>query len=82
MFKSDEFKRKMYKHLFEWKKKYVSREHREYCDENDLLLFPHFYPPLIDRLMQHHQDFPFKFHKFTNHMASSQIACFNSSCQY
>lgn len=75
------FQRKIYKHLIDWKCKNITTDPGYFKDNPyDAILpeefvgkFPHIYPPIIPMLQKH----KFKFHKFFNHMVSSQAACIN-----
>jgi hypothetical protein len=79
------FQREMFIHLIDWKWVHVTRDpgfHRgkpfdailpdTYKDK-----FPVIYPAIRDALKNHQEKFPFRFHLFFNHMASSQAANFN-----
>jgi hypothetical protein len=81
----NDFQQDMYVHLINWKWAHITREPgydrgRPY----DAILpdayadrYPMLYPPAIDALEQHLAKFPFRIHKFFNHMASSQAANLN-----
>ncbi len=83
--KLSDFQRRMYVHLIEWKRSHVTSEpgmYRGYL--NDTFLpdsyagkLPHLYEPVRQMFMDHQKQFPFKTHKFADHMASSQVACAN-----
>ncbi len=79
------FQRKMYVHLINWKWEHVTAEPgvdrgtiydtvlpKEYSGK-----FPVLYPGIVDTLKEHLQKFPFRIHKYFNHMASSQAANLN-----
>lgn len=72
-------------HLVNWKWAHITREpglHRGH--PNDAILpeavvagFPMLYPEIISAIKSHQRKFPFRFHKYFNHVASSQAANFN-----
>ena len=79
------FQQKMYIHLIDWKWQHITREPGSargskydailpdtYSDE-----FPQIYPAAVPVLKDHLQRFPFRTHKYFNHMASSQAANVN-----
>jgi hypothetical protein len=80
-----DFQQKMYIHLIDWKWKHLTTEPGFYrgapydallpdqVREQPLLL----HPSIVDAFITHQKNFPFKQHKFINHMASSQAACAN-----
>jgi hypothetical protein len=83
--KLNAFQQDMYVHLINWKWTHITREPGynrgipydailpdAYADR-----YPMLYPPIIDVLEQHLEKFPFRIHKFFNHMASSQVANLN-----
>ena len=80
-----EFQRKMYVHLIDWKREHITSEPGTYRSRvYDAVLpesyagkLPHLYEPVRHRFLDHQRQFPFKTHKFADHMASSQIACAN-----
>lgn len=79
------FQRKLYRQLVAWKHINICREPglvngREY----DAVLPPQYrpedhllYPPIRQRFLDHQKKHFFKFHRYMNHMASSQAACAN-----
>jgi hypothetical protein len=79
------FQREIYVHLIDWKRNHITTEPGQYRGRAyDALLpdsltgeVPHLYAPARQRFLDHQRRFPFKTHKFANHMASSQIACAN-----
>lgn len=79
------FQRRMYVHLIDWKREHITREPGTYrARMYDAVLpkayagkLPHLYEPVRHRFLDHQKRFPFKTHKFADHMASSQIACAN-----
>jgi hypothetical protein len=78
-YRLNEFQQEMYRHLIGWK------NNRSLGTDNDTpwltkqtdFRYPHIYPSILDRLMEHQKNHFFKFQRFVSHMASSQIACFN-----
>jgi len=83
--KLTDFQLKMYVHLINWKWDHLTQEpgfnkHVSYdASLPDELKAQYFqlYRPIKERLLDHQQKFPFKFHKFFWYMASSQAACVN-----
>lgn len=81
----NEFQQEMYIHLIDWKWKHLTTEPGFYRGvPYDALLpdrlkeqLPLFYESIVDAFIAHQKHFPFKKHKFINHMASSQAACAN-----
>ncbi len=79
------FQAKMYKHLIDWKRSHITDKPGYYAGrEYDTVLpdefkgqLPHLYKPVRQRFLDHQQSFHFKTHKFSDHMASSQVACAN-----
>jgi hypothetical protein len=79
------FQQEMYVHLINWKWQHITLEPGKDRDlEYDAILpesyadkFPILYPEIKDVLIQHHQKFSFRIHKYFNHMASSQAANIN-----
>ena len=80
-----DFKLEMYVHLINWKWENITREPgidrkvvydavlpKEYSD-----VFPFLYPDIVAAFKRHLEKFPFRVHKFFNHMASSQAANVN-----
>lgn len=80
-----DFQRKMYVHLIDWKRANITSEPGTYRGHvYDALLpesyvgkLPHLHEPVRNLFLEHQKRFPFKTHKFADHMASSQIACAN-----
>jgi len=79
-----EFQRELYTHLIDWKRKHITAESGSYRGvEYDAMLpdsargkLPHLYEPVRTLFRDHQRRFPFKTHKFADHMASSwQAAC-------
>ncbi len=76
------FQQELYVHLIDWKWQHVTREPGLECGvPYDAILpdscagqYPMLYPAVRDALEQHRQVYPFRMHKFFNHMASSQAA--------
>jgi hypothetical protein len=80
------FQREMYVHLIDWKwAQNITREPgydrgipydailpNEIADR-----LPMLYPGIVGNLKKHHQKYPFRIHKYFNHMASSQAANIN-----
>jgi hypothetical protein len=79
------FQQDMYIHLTNWKWEHVTREPGHHGGRPyDVILpaayadrYPMLYPPIVDALEGHLEKFPFRIHKFFNHMASSQAANLN-----
>lgn len=79
------FTEQMYKHLIDWKWEHITKQRGTHAGHfYDAILpdemtgeLPHLYEPVRDRFFDHQKAFPFKLHKFADHMASSQIACAN-----
>ena len=81
----NDFQLKMYVHLINWKWANITKEpgmDRGY--EYDAILpdiyadqFPMLYPEIVSAVKVHHAKFPFRIHKYFNHMASSQAANIN-----
>jgi hypothetical protein len=84
-----DFQLGIYVHLVDWKRRHLADECGTFKYKGseipyDVLLpesmqgeLQPIYRPVLDRLLQHQQRFPFKLHKFVGHMASSQVACIN-----
>jgi hypothetical protein len=79
------FQKELYIHLINWKWEHITKEPgidrgleydailpESYADE-----FPMLYPDIVDSLKDHIEKFPFRIHKYFNHMASSQAANIN-----
>ncbi len=79
------FQQELYVHLINWKWKHITKTPgtlrglyydailpEEYADQ-----FPVLYPGIVDAIKSHLQAFPFRIHKYFNHMASSQAANIN-----
>ena len=79
------FQQEMYVHLINWKWEHITRKPGindgilydaflpdEYADK-----YPVLYPNITNALRQHLQKYPFRIHKYFNHMASSQAANIN-----
>jgi hypothetical protein len=79
------FQQSLYIHLIDWKWAHITREAginrdtpydailpEQYADQ-----YPMLYPDIIPVLKEHLQKFPFRIHKYFNHMASSQAANLN-----
>ena len=81
----DDFKQRMYAHFLQWKSENARGETGLYAGKcNDLFFqqrddfrYRHIYLPIQERLLRHRADYPFKFHRYVSHIASSQVACFN-----
>ena len=75
------FQLRMYKHLIDWKWKHITRKPGVFRNREYDALFPKEYngkyPHIYDPILPIIQNLSFKFHKFFNHMASSQAACIN-----
>ena len=80
-----DFQHEMYIHLIDWKWEHLTREPGYYRGmPYDALLPDHvkeqlllLHPSIVNAFIAHQKNFPFKKHKFINHMASSQAACAN-----
>ncbi len=81
----NEFQERMYIHLIEWKRKHITEvSGTARRSANDAILpdevaeqRPQIYPSIRRNLEEHLQRFPFRIHKYFNHMASSQAANIN-----
>lgn len=81
----NEFQRELQIHLVNWKWAHITREPGQHRGHpNDALLpeavaadFPMLYPGIVEAIKRHQRSFPFRFHKYFNHVASSQAANFN-----
>jgi len=79
------FQQEMYIHLINWKWAHITREPgRHHGIPYDAILpdeyadrYPMHYPGVADALESHLQKYPFRIHKYFNHMASSQAANLN-----
>jgi hypothetical protein len=81
----NDFQREMQVHLVNWKWAHITREpglHHGY--PNDAILpescagqYPMLYPGIVEPLKHHLEKFPFRLHKYFNHVASSQAANLN-----
>ncbi len=79
------FQQEMYIHLINWKWDHVTEEPGCYRGNLYDALLPDnireklltIYAPIRDDFKSHYTKFPFKKHKFINHIASSQAACAN-----
>jgi hypothetical protein len=79
------FQEKLYIHLIDWKRKYITTESGKAhgCTYDAILpdnigkQRPLVYPEIRSALEEHLQRFPFRIHKYFNHMASSQLANIN-----
>lgn len=79
------FQQDMYVHLINWKWQHITREpghHRgipydALLPDADADRYPMLYPAITHALERHLQTYPFRIHKFFNHMASSQAANLN-----
>jgi len=79
----------MYVHLVDWKHARLTKECGYYKYRGSLIPYDSMLPselgeelqplyrPIVDRVREHQQQYPFKLHKFVGHMASSQVACIN-----
>jgi hypothetical protein len=80
------FQLEMYVHLINWKWKNITQkvgynQHKGMKIPYDAILpdeikndFQIIYPPILSVFKEHHKKYPFRIHKFFNHMASSQAA--------
>ncbi len=79
------FQLEMQVHLVNWKWAHITTEPGLHAGHpNDALLpksldgqFPTLYPGIVDALKSHQEKFPFHFHQYFHHMASSQAANLN-----
>lgn len=79
------FQQEMYVHLINWKWQHITREPgTDGRNIYDAFLPSHFadqflvlYPNILPTLKSHLQKYPFRIHKYFNHMASSQAANLN-----
>jgi hypothetical protein len=83
------FQEELYIHLINWKWEYITEDvgYSRHKDEHipyDAILpesviadIPILYPDIRDELLQHNNKYPFRIHKYFNHMASSQAANIN-----
>lgn len=79
------FQQEMYVHLIDWKWSHITHEpgtdggieYDAILPERYADLFPMIYPSVADELRQHLTRFPFRIHKYFNHMVSSQAANIN-----
>jgi hypothetical protein len=83
--KLNDFQLKMYIHLIDWKWKHITNKRGTSGRyEYDAILPDRYadalkvvYPDIIPVIKDHQSKFPFRIHKFFNHMASSQAANIN-----
>lgn len=81
----NDFQQALYIHLIDWKWAHITREPgRDRGGWYDAILpeeyverMPMHYPPVRAALQSHRALFPFRIHKYFNHMASSQAAILN-----
>lgn len=81
----NDFQVQMYVHLIDWKWNNLTKQPAKYRGQPYDAILPksfvakHYplYRPIVDRFLEHRRRFPFKYHKFIGHMASSQAACAN-----
>ncbi len=81
----NEFQTQMYVHLINWKWEHITRDRgRDRGVEYDAILpdsvaseLRVLYPGVIATMLDHHSRFPFRIHRYFNHMASSQAANIN-----
>jgi hypothetical protein len=79
------FQQSLYIHLIDWKWMHITREPGwSRGNPYDAILpddlagqYSMLYPPIVPALKSHLQKFPFRIHKYFNHMASSQAANLN-----
>jgi hypothetical protein len=79
------FQEQLYTHLIDWKRKHITEASgTAHGNTNDAILpdevgaqRPQLYPEIREALEAHLQRFPFRIHKYFNHMASSQAANIN-----
>lgn len=81
----NDFQFEMYVHLINWKWEHITRDRgRDRGFEYDAILPEPYagelrvlYPGVVAATLDHHRRFPFRLHKYFNHMASSQAANIN-----
>ena len=81
----NDFQHEMYIHLIDWKWAHITHEpglnggiyYDAILPEAYPGQFPTLYPPVADALRGHLRKYPFRIHKYFNHMASSQAANLN-----
>ncbi len=81
----NDFQRKLYLHLIDWKWGNITKEPGYYGDipydailpEKHIDSLPIIYPGIKEKVEDHIKNTDLRKHKFFNHMASSQAACFN-----
>lgn len=79
------FQQSLYIHLIDWKWAHITREpgwargnpYDAVLPDDLAGQYPLLYPPIRPALESHLQSFPFRIHKYFNHMASSQAANLN-----
>ncbi len=79
------FQRELYIHLINWKWEHVTREpgidrgsvYDTFIPEECADQLPMLYPGIVPVLEEHLQKYPFRIHKYFNHVASSQAANLN-----
>jgi hypothetical protein len=79
------FQERMYIHLIDWKRQHITdacgtsggESYDAILPEDIVGQRPLIYPSIRTPLQNHQQKFPFRIHKFFNHMASSQAANIN-----
>lgn len=79
------FQETLYLHLINWKWAHITREagvtrghaYDAILPDSFADQFPMLYPPIVPALREHLKKFPFRIHKYFNHMASSQAANLN-----
>ena len=80
-----DFQVQMYMHLVNWKWAHLTKEPGYYKNMPYDTILPTemknqlhtLYGPIKERILDHQRNFPFKFHKQIDHLASSQAACIN-----
>lgn len=79
------FQQEMYVHLINWKWEHITREPGKYGEvlydaalpEKYVSQLPMLFPGVVKALKEHLQKYPFRIHRYFNHMASSQAANIN-----
>lgn len=74
------FQQEMYIHLIDWKWRYITAapglddglEYDAILPASDVQTYPMLYPDIAIALQKHLQKYPFRIHKYFNHMASCQ----------
>lgn len=81
----NDFQLEMYVHLINWKWEHITGDRGNFGDQQYDAILPEryadsykvVYPEVISNIKKHQERFPFRIHKFFNHMVSSQAANIN-----